>query len=118
MSDFRPPKKASYSDLLAHNTVGCSTVLLDTKVFGRPQFLNVGHEDYALWLSLLRDGGVIYGFNDCLGFYCLRSNSITSNKIKLVKYFWHIYRDIEKFGTIKSAFCCLRYFWKVRNKYS
>lgn len=46
----------------------------------------------------------IYGMDKVLMKYRIRSNSISSNKMQLVKYHWKLYRDIEKLSTVRSLF--------------
>jgi teichuronic acid biosynthesis glycosyltransferase TuaG len=114
---FRPLEVTSYESLLRHNTVGCSTVVVDTEKVGKPEFPICGHEDYALWLGLARQGVHIHGLTDELGVYRVVSGSVSSNKFKVLGFFWNIYRNIEQFSRLKSALYCLRYAWNVRKKY-
>jgi teichuronic acid biosynthesis glycosyltransferase TuaG len=114
---FRPLLRTSYESLLRHNTVGCSTVVIDTENVGKPEFPLCGHEDYALWLRLARQGIHIHGLVDELGVYRVASGSVSSNKLRVLGFFWNIYRNIERLPIMKSSFYCLRYAWNVRKKY-
>ena len=41
---------------------------------------------------------------DVLMEYRIRTNSISSNKLDLVKYHWQLYREIEHLSIIRSIF--------------
>ena len=42
--------------------------------------------------------------DEVLAKYRIRSNSISSNKLSLIKYHWQLYRDIEHLSIIRSVF--------------
>lgn len=66
--------------------------------------------DYALWLKVLRDKNCsgAYGLSEVLASYRLRSESVSHGggalitKIKLLKYYWQLYRKIERLSVLKS----------------
>jgi teichuronic acid biosynthesis glycosyltransferase TuaG len=113
-----PPRLCSYSDVLSVNTIGCLTAMYDARILGKRYFPICGHEDYALWLSILREGYKVHGLQECLARYRLTPGSISSSKIKMVKFFWNIYRKQEGFSRFKSMLFCARYAWNVRGKYN
>lgn len=117
VGSFCPPVTTTYVDLLRHNTLGCSTVMIDSMKFPKIQFPVCGHEDYALWLSLSRSGIIVYGEQSLLSTYSLTEGSVSSNKLKLGKFFWNIYRNKELFSIPYSLYCCVRYVLNVRHKY-
>ncbi|MET0169613.1 MAG: glycosyltransferase family 2 protein [Aliihoeflea sp.] len=114
---FIPPVCAGYSSLLKSNSVGCLTAIYDAERLGHPSFPICGHEDYALWLQLTRDGTSILGLPQKLASYRIGAPSVSSDKMKVLRYFWHIYRDREGFGALQSAFMCARYALLNRAKY-
>src|SRR5690606_15809307 len=95
----------------------CLTAMYDTRALGKRYFQKCGHEDYALWLSIAKEGYTVYGLPDALAFYRISSGSVSSNKVKVLKFFWNIYRNIEGFSAARSLFMCLRYAWNARSKY-
>jgi teichuronic acid biosynthesis glycosyltransferase TuaG len=117
IGSFRPVCKTSYETLLRHNTVGCSTVVIDTQKIENFKFPVCGHEDYALWLELARRGYDIFGLDEELGVYKVAAGSVSANKVKVLKFFWNIYKNREGFSKTKSFLYCLRYAWNVRKKY-
>ena len=72
--------KIDYNRLLLDCPVGNSTVMYNVK------------EKY------------IHGINKTLMKYRIRNNSISSNKLKVIKYHWILYRDIEHLSIIRSIF--------------
>ncbi len=62
-------------------------------------------QDYGLWLTLLKRTEYAYGIDEPLTDYLVRSGSISSNKLEMVKYNWHLFKNVEGFGYIRSAFC-------------
>lgn len=46
----------------------------------------------------------MYGMPDVLMKYRIRGNSVSSNKFKLVKYHWILYRNIEHLSVWRSLF--------------
>lgn len=117
MGRFTPPPLGDYSALLKTNSMGCSTVMLDITRIGKRYFPALGHEDYALWLSILREGYSVIGIPELLSVYRLRAGSMSSNKVKVLKYFWRIYRKCERLSVTTSLWYTLRYAYHARNKY-
>jgi len=76
------PERATYSTLLSTNCIACLTAMYDSEVLGKVYLPEVGHEDYALWLRILKMGHEAYGLNECLALYRVRSNSVSGNKLK------------------------------------
>ncbi|PMF63437.1 hypothetical protein BCV08_19285, partial [Vibrio breoganii] len=55
------PLVSSYSDTLALNKIGCSTVMIDRELVSNYLFSDRRLEDYDLWLRILKDGNTILG---------------------------------------------------------
>ena len=95
----------SWRDMLKGNRIGCSTVVLDTRIFPQIRFpTGLGRqEDFALWLSLLRDGGLAYGLNEPLVRYRVHEASKSSRKLRSVTAQWLVYRELEKLPPLRAA---------------
>ena len=91
---------------LLHNTIiATSSVIIDRTVLGDFRMpLRRGGQDYATWLSLLRNGTVAYGINEGLVKYRVGSNSLSSNKFKSIKQVWEIQTQDEHINKIFAAF--------------
>lgn len=97
--------KTSYNRLLLDCPVGNSTVMYNVTKMGKFQVPNIRkRNDDALWLQMLKKEKYIYGIDKVLMKYRIRKNSISSNKFKLIKYHWYLYRNIEHLGILRSIF--------------
>ncbi len=98
-------KKTNYNRLLLDCPVGNSTVVYDVEKMGKFEVPNIRkRNDDALWLQMLKKEKYIWGMPDVLMKYRIRQNSISSNKFKVIKYHWILYREIEHLSIIRSAF--------------
>ena len=113
LSAFTPPLKVNYKNLLSNNSIGCLTAMLDRNLLAGMRFPLYGHEDYALWLKLIKKAGYVYGIPTCLAKYRKVFGSVSSDRIKVFTYFWHIYRNQEGFSFVVSLYWSFRYFINV-----
>ena len=105
------PKSLNYKQALKGNQIGCLTVMLDRKQILNIEFSKQKHEDYILWLNILKQAITAYGLNERLALYRTgNSKSISSNKLQSALWTWNVYRDSQKFSIIKSAYYFLYYF--------
>lgn len=97
--------KTNYNGVLLSCPVGNSTVMYNVSKMGKFQVPNIRkRNDDALWLQMLKKEEYIYGLDNILMEYRIRTNSISSNKLDLVKYHWYLYRNIEHLSIIRSLF--------------
>ncbi len=97
--------RTSYNRLLLDCPIGNSTVMYDVDKMGKFEVPNIKkRNDDALWLKMLKQEKYIYGLQEVLMEYRVRPNSISSNKLSLVKYHWKLYRKIEHLSVLRSAF--------------
>lgn len=104
---IKSPSKLDYKKALHTNYVGCLTAVYDTKKLGKVYMPEIRkRQDYGLWLKILKkvDG---HGLNENLAYYRVRNNSVSSNKINLIKYNWKLYRDIENLSILRSVYYIL-----------
>ena len=112
-------KKTSYNRLLLDCPVGNSTVMYNVEKMGKFEVPNIRkRNDDALWLQMLKKEKYIWGMPDVLMKYRIRQNSISRNKMQLIKYHWILYRDIEHLNIFRSAFhigyWCLLKIFKIK----
>ncbi|MBQ7499655.1 MAG: glycosyltransferase family 2 protein [Clostridia bacterium] len=100
-----PYEKADYNrELYAGNPVGNSTAMYSAEKFGDVRIPIIrSRNDFALWLSILKRTDYVYGCPEVLVDYRVRSGSVSSNKFKLIRSHWYLYRKIEKLNVFKSA---------------
>lgn len=102
---IRCKPKADYNAVLLTCPVGNSSVVYDVEALGKFEVPNIRkRNDDALWLQILKKEKYIRGINEVLMQYRVRSSSLSSNKLSLVKYHWKLYREIEKLSVIRSAY--------------
>ena len=102
---IKTKKKADYNRILLDCPVGNSTVMYNVDKLGKFEVPNIRkRNDDALWLQIIKKAKHIYGMDEILMQYRIRSNSISSNKWSLVKYHWQLYREIEHLSIIRSVF--------------
>ena len=108
-----PPAKTDYKKMLRLSCpIGNLTVMYDRKVLGNQQVPSIKkRNDFALWLQILHKTPVCYGMPDVLATYRIRTQSVSSNKLKLLPYHWHLYHHIEKLGALKSTWYILCWAW-------
>ncbi len=102
---INPKQKADYNRILLDCPVGNSTVMYNVEKLGKFKVPNIRkRNDDALWLQILKKEKYIYGMNEVLMQYRIRQNSISSNKLDLVKYHWELYRKVEHLSVSRSIF--------------
>jgi teichuronic acid biosynthesis glycosyltransferase TuaG len=102
--DYIVPASTNYEYMLKENTIGCSTVLIRRSALkGRRFSEKTFHEDYALWLELLRNGCKAAGCIEVLTDWRMVEGARSFDKIAAARNRWHIYREIEKLSFAKSA---------------
>ena len=115
---FKAKKESSYYDLLKTCSIGCLTVIYDTKNLGKITMpLILRRQDYGLWLKILKKIDKAYCLDESLAVYRTRQNSISSNKLKASQYQWKIYREIEKLNILNSIYYFLHYTYNGFKKY-
>ncbi|MGF1816007.1 hypothetical protein L4D02_14825, partial [Vibrio splendidus] len=90
-------------------TIGCLTAIVDAEVLLGYEFPVCGHEDFALWLNIIKEVKEVHGIPDVLAQYNVIEGSVSSDKIRVLSFFWNIYRGQEGFGFIKSTYFCAYY---------
>ena len=113
------PKSVNYSSMLYRgDPIGNLTVVYDATKLGKFYVPDIKkRNDFALWLKIMHACERAYGLNEVLASYRVRSGSISSTrKSELLKYYWKLYRDIERLSNIKSsaAIASLVFFKSIR----
>jgi len=104
------PSEVDYNTLLKGNILGCLTVVVDkSKLDFEIKMSGVRHEDYVLWLSILKKGYIAYGINENLAMYRKSNNSLSGNKLKSAIWTWNIYKNIEKMPLYKALYYFINY---------
>ena len=104
------PDTITYRDLLKHNCINCSSVVMRREVALEFPMLPAqdSHEDYILWLQVLQKYGTAVGINQPLLYYTASYQGKSGSKLHSAAMTWRVYRHMG-FGPIKSAFCFMSY---------
>lgn len=108
----------TYSILLRNNYIGCLTAIYDKDALGKMYMPALRkRQDWLLWLKILKIIGKTKGMKENLAIYCERSNSISSNKFRMLKYNWIVYNKGLGFGIFKSIYLLLIFlYYYVKKK--
>lgn len=107
----------TYEDMLKNNYLGCLTVVYNANKLGKRYFKErKKNEDYVLWLEIVKETKIIFGLKENLAFYRVLNNSRSSNKIKVAKDRWEVYRKIERLSLLKSIYYFLQYVIRALKK--
>lgn len=109
----RLPSVLTYHDLLKNTGIACLTAMVDRERAGSIEFSAIRHEDYALWLKLLKPGFIAHGLMEDLARYRVSSVSVSGNKLRSAAWVWNIYRDAEKLNLVYAAWCFVNYVWNA-----
>ena len=113
----RTPDKVAYKELLKNTVIGCSTVVYDRKLLGDRYFpLIRKRQDFALWLSILRDVDFAYRCGPALTRHRRRAGSVSANKLKAAMFTWKVYRELEALPLLPSAYYFLHYAFAATRK--
>ncbi len=106
-------REVTFSDILKSNYIGCSTVIYNAEKLGKlfmPEIRK--RQDYGLWYRIIKNYCPAMGMKKQLTRYRIRKESLSSSKIRLLKYQWELYRKIfglNIFFSLKSLIICTYY---------
>lgn len=100
------PQQITYSRLLRGNCIGNLTGIYNRERLGKCLQEECGHEDYLMWLQLVKLSGSAYCIQKNLARYRVTEHSVSSNKLKAAFWQWNIYRKKLKLNILSSI-----YYW-------
>lgn len=103
------PSQVDYALMLYGNFIGNLTGIYDRLKVGTVPIPDVHHEDYAMWLSILKKGFIGKNTNVTHALYRVTNSSVSSNKLRILSWQWDIYRKTEKLSLIKSIYYYIHY---------
>lgn len=110
-------RRITYRDLLRHNSINCSSVLLlRSAALEFPMEHEDSHEDYITWLKLLKKYGFAAGINEPLLKYRLSNSGKSGSKARSAAMTFRAYRYLG-FGWGKSLLCFASYAVHGAGKY-
>ena len=89
------PAEVTYRRLLKQNVLSNSSALVRKELYAKHYASGDGmHEDFAIWLSILKEGRKAYGVDAPLLIYRIAKSSKSGNKFKAAKMNWNTYRYV------------------------
>lgn len=106
-----------YNKYLKNTIIGCGSVMLDKEKVGEIKApSNEVNDDMGLWCSIMRRGVVAYPLGEVLYQYRVRNDGTSSQRMKMVKSVWMVYRKQERLPLSKSIWCFLCYAFNATKK--
>ncbi|MDR5687008.1 glycosyltransferase family 2 protein [Morganella morganii] len=115
-TERKSPNVISYSDMLTSNFIGNLTGMYNSEKLGKIYQKNQGHEDYIMWLEIIQKSKKAYCIQESLAKYRLHNTSLSSNKIKAMKWQWEIYRNELRLSLPKSVYYFSYYIFNALKK--
>lgn len=107
----------TYRELFKFNCINCSSVVIKTEVAREfPMTHEASHEDYIMWLQVLRKYGTARGINEPLLQYRLSSTGKSGSKLRSAKMTFTAYRHAG-FSMGMSLLCFCSYAFHGVTKY-
>ena len=117
------PSYLTLRDMKRDNKIGCLTAIYDIKRLGHKFYMPAirKRQDWALFLNILKDCQICFCITEPLAYYRQRDDSVSSNKLSLVRYNVNVYETVFGYTRLKAylyfLFCFLpTYFLKVQKR--
>lgn len=113
---IRSPKKVNFRNMINNDYIGFLTLVYDTEKLGKLYMPKIRRrQDWAYKLKLLKRQNYAYGIPEPLAYYRVGTKSLSSNKIKLIKYNFNVYRNELGYSFAYSSLLMvnflIHYFW-------
>lgn len=100
----KTPLVITYHELLKGNCIGNLTGAYNSKTLGKFYQKKIKHEDYVMWLEILKQAGSAVCIPENLAFYRVSDQSLSSNKLKSLLWTWNIYYQELELGFMYSSY--------------
>jgi glycosyltransferase involved in cell wall biosynthesis len=114
---IKAPSLVTYTELLKGNCIGCLTAVYDTSKIGKLYFESFRHEDYVLWLTILRTGYIAKNTDTIEALYRVKKGSVSANKFIVLSWQWDVYRNFLRLSWAHCVFYFFIYIIKAVSKY-
>ena len=104
------PQKVNYKDVLGTCHIGCLTAIYDSEQLGKRYMPTIRRrQDWALWLSILKEGHLAYNVGQILADYRVGHGGISADKWSVAQDSWLFYRKILGLNLFASTWYFVRY---------
>ena len=114
------PERMEYRDILKSCNLPCLATVIDASRFHDIRFREELHnlrDDYALWLSLMKQTDFAYGNPQILANYRISAHQVTGNKRKVIIPQFKVYYKVEQLGLCRSLYYLVHWAWNGYRKY-
>lgn len=114
------PERMDYYDILKSCNLPCLATVIDASKLHDIRFREELHnlrDDYALWLSLMKQTDYAYGNQKVLANYRISANQVTGNKRKVIIPQFMVNYKVEKLGFFRSLYYLCHWAWNGYKKY-
>ena len=107
-------ERLSYKKLLKCNYVGNLTGVYNAQTLGKIYTKNLRkRQDWLLWLAAVKQTKQpVIGIQVALANYRIQSDSMSANKLGLIKYNYAVYKTGLNFSTLKSLYCMVLFLYE------
>jgi len=119
------PKKMTLRKIIRNNDIGCLTAMYNVGKIGKHLMPTIRkRQDWCLWIKIIKEHGDAYGIQKSLAIYRIREESISANKIEMLKYNYNVYNQILGYNKLISLLILGGYFIpyylykKIKQKYN
>lgn len=99
------PRNTNFASMQKNDYIGFLTFMIDTKKTGRPLMPSIRRrQDWAFKLIIFKSGTKAKGIQEPLAYYRVGNQSLSSNKFKLLKYNFAVFREVLGYSKMKSSF--------------
>ena len=103
------PRMQDYRGLLKGNIIGNLTGVYDTYKVGKITIKDIHHEDFVMWLSILKKGFIAKSTDTVTAAYRITTGSVSASKFKILRWQWDVYRKSEQLSVPLSAYYYINY---------
>ncbi|PWK06886.1 glycosyltransferase involved in cell wall biosynthesis [Psychrobacter immobilis] len=114
--EVKHKEEFSFSDMLKSNQIGNLTGMYRCDLIGKIYQKQIGHEDYLMWLEIVKLVGIGYCVQEPLAYYRVSNKSLSSNKFRAASWQWYIYRKELKLSLITSLWFFSIYVYEALKK--
>lgn len=116
LSLVKAPLTIDYAELLKGNCIGNLTGAYNSEKLGKIFQKLVRHEDYLMWLEIIKKNGIAICVPENLAYYRVAESSLSGNKFKSLLWTWNIYHKELNYNIFHSMYFLLhamiRSVWK------
>ena len=105
-----------FVQLLDGNCIGNLTGIYDTAKVGKVYQKEINHEDYLMWLQVLKKGFIARNTGTVEAYYRESGTSVSGSKLKALGWTWAIYRKELRLPLMTSVGHFIKYAFKALGK--